>query len=138
MKKINICVSKEDAIANYNNIQLTELSMIANGSIDEIIFRTVDNIDASEKDSMIVTALKKLKEKGTLIIEFLDILSISKLILNGSLTSKSISGIFANKKSFSYEKEIIDTVKNFPQFNIRNRYKNKDNIVMNIHKELNK
>lgn len=136
MKKVNLCITEKDAIDGFNNISIAQLDAIPNGSIDNIMINVLNNIEYEESKSIVVTVLKKLKHKGQATVRILDLLSVSKDIFYGTATSKSISGVLAQKASFLYEDDILSVVNNFPQFKVKNKHKDQNTLVFVIYKEL--
>lgn len=136
MKKVNLCITEKDAIDGFNNISIAQLDAIPNGSIDNIMINVLNNIEYEQSKSVIVSVLKKLKHKGQATIRILDLLSISKDIFYGTATSKSVSGVLAQKSSFLYEEDILSVVNNFPQFQVKNKHKDQSTLVFVVYKEL--
>lgn len=136
MIKINICNSEKDLVAGYQNITLSQVDGIVNGSIDEILFKGLDYIPYDQRTQIISAILSKIKHGGEIIFEILDIIAISKEIYLGSMTSKAISSLIDGKRSLGYESDIIELVGNFPQFKIKNRFNHASNIVIKILKEI--
>lgn len=134
--KINLCLSEQYIIPGYQNITPNQISSLINGSVDEIVFRGLDLITYDQRSQIIVDILNKIKHKGEITLEFLDIITISKEIYLGSMTSKTISGLIDGKRSLGYEHDILDIVQNFPQFKIKNKYNNGQNIIITIVKEI--
>lgn len=136
MKKVNLCISENDSISDFFNVSVSQIDSVPNGSIENINVAIINGLEYEEAKNILIQSLKKLKNEGLLTIEILDILTVAKDIFYGSATSKSVSAVLSNIKSVFYEQEIIDIVTNFPQFKIQNRYKDNNNIVMVVYKEL--
>lgn len=136
MNKINICALEKDVIQGYQNITPNQIGNLINGSIDEIIFKGLDIIPHDQRNQIIADILSKIKSGGQAIFEFLDIISMSKEIYLGSMSSKAISARIDGKRSLGYENDIVEIIANFPQFKIKHRHNNGDTIVITINKEI--
>lgn len=129
--KINICLSDQDVIDGYQNISISQIDSVVNGSVDEILFTKIDNVPYGERLSVFSNILNKIKYNGVLITELLDLISIGKDISSGSLSSKTVSSLIQNIVSVGYEFDILEYVGNFPQYQIQKKYSH--NYKLKIH-----
>lgn len=136
MNKINVCMSDKDVITGYNNISVSQIPSLINGSIDDLLFKGLDAMTHDQRASTVIEILNKLKHQGTATFEFLDMLSVGRDIYNGVANSKYVSNLIQNRSSVGYESDFIELISNYKQFKIKNRYHNDTNIVVVIHKEL--
>ena len=136
MNKANVCISEQYTIPGYKNITPSQISAIINGSLDEIIFKGLDFIEYEQRGQIIAEILSKVKSGGQAILEFLDIISMSKEVYLGSMSSKALSGLIDGKRSLGYENDILDIIANFPQFQIKHRHANGPSIAITISKEI--
>lgn len=129
--KINICLSDKDVIDGYQNISISQIDTLINGSIDEILFTKLDNVPFNDRLSILANVLNKIKFNGVLIIEMLDLVAIGKDMSSGSVTSKTISSLVENIVSVGYEFDILEYVGNFPQYQVQKKYSH--NYKLKIH-----
>lgn len=129
--KINICLSDKDVIDGYQNISISQIDTLINGSIDEILFTKLDNVPFNDRLSILANVLNKIKFNGVLIIEMLDLIAIGKDMSSGSVTSKTISSLVENIVSVGYEFDILEYVGNFPQYQVQKKYSH--NYKLKIH-----
>lgn len=129
--KINVCLSDQDVIDGYQNISISQIDSIVNGSVDEILFTKLDNVPHNERLSIVSSILNKMKYNGTLTIELLDLISIGKDISSGALSSKTVSSLVQNIVSVGYEFDILEHVGNFPQYQVQKKYSH--NYKLKIH-----
>lgn len=132
--KINICLSEQDSIDGYNNISINQIPNIINGSVDEIMFKKLDNIPYQDRISTLSSLLNKIKYNGHLILEITDIMQVGRDMSSGTLTSKTASAIIAPIVSVCYEFDILNQLANFPNFTIQNRYGHNYKLTINITK----
>jgi len=129
--KINICLSDKDVIDGYQNISISQIDTLINGSIDEILFTKLDNVPFNDRPPILANVLNKIKFNGVLIIEMLDLVAIGKDMSSGSVTSKTISSLVENIVSVGYEFDILEYVGNFPQYQVQKKYSH--NYKLKIH-----
>jgi len=130
--KINICLSDQDVIDGYQNISISQIDSIVNGSIDEILFTKLDNVSYNERLPLISNVLNKMKYNGILVIELLDLIAIGKDISSGSLSSKTVSSLIQNTVSVSYEFDILEHIGNFPQYKVQKKYSHNYKLKLHV------
>lgn len=129
--KINICISEKDVIDGYQNVSISQINNIVNGSVDELVFSQLDSVPYQERLSVFSNLLNKIKFNGIMIIEMLDLIAIGKDMSTGSITSKTISSLIENAVSVGYEFDILEYIGNFAQYQVQKKYSH--NFKLKIH-----
>lgn len=136
MIKVNICVSQNDEIEGYHNITTNQVSALVNGSVDDIMFACMDDVGIEDRARLIAEILSKIKHGGSATFKFADVFAMGRDMYMGTISTKSLSDLICKKQSLGYESDILETVDRFPQFSIKNRYNNNQNIVLTVTKDL--
>lgn len=136
MNKLNICLKQEDAISGYNNLPIENLNAIVNGTVDEILFVHGDAISYNERKTILIELFKKLRNKGLLILVFLNIKSIAKQIFKTNISGSNISNIIGSKLSFIPENELEELIYSIKELSIINKYYDNEKVVIKITKDM--
>lgn len=116
--KLNILKDTSKKIENYNNIIISEdnidLSNIVDNSCEEILcFDSLDFVAYDKINQVIGSMLSKLRLNGSLIIVGTDIRSISRLVLNETISYEEFNKEIQDKKSLSSS----DNIRKFLLYN---------------------
>jgi hypothetical protein len=136
MNKLNICLQQQDAVSGYNNLPIENLNAIVNGTVDEILFIHGDMIEHNQRKNILIDLFKKLRNRGLLILVFLNIKSVAKQIYKTNISGSHISNLIGSKLSFMPENELEELVYSIKELSIINKYYDNEKIVVKITKDM--
>lgn len=105
-------------IENYNTIKLEnfqdEINEVINNSCTEIVANDViDKIKNGDIEKFVTILCSKLRIGGKIIITGTDLGTLSRVVINNTISSQDYSSIIENKASLSYMHNIIAVLKKF-------------------------
>lgn len=126
--------SSQETISGFDNLDVTNLDKLINGTIDFIVCESLDSLDYISRLKVISTIFKKLSFGGEATFKFLNSYQLCKNIIKGDMTSKFLSEVVASVNSLFLESDMMDLINQMENVKIIKIYNNNNHIVMNIKK----
>jgi hypothetical protein len=132
MNVTNIVLDKQEP----TDVLVSELDTIVNGSVSNIHCYILDFISYNDRIPKLVSIFKKLSNRGTATIKFLDMLKISNDYLNGKISSQKLSEIISSIKSTINVSDIESLVSENRHISILKCYHENNHSVVVIQKNI--
>lgn len=118
------------------DVLFSELDSLINGSIIDIRCSELDSLVFDERVTKIITLFKKISDRGTLTLRFLDYAKISNDYLLGKISSKKLSEITSQINSAQNESDIYELVAENPKMRIIKSYHDNNDVIVVIEKRI--
>lgn len=123
-------------LKNQEDINLSNLDKISNGSIQEINCQILDQLKFNDRISTLIKLLKKIKNGGSLTIKFLDANKIMKDYSNGKIPSQNLSELISEMQSLNSESDLLEIISDNQHFRILKKYHDNYFLIVVLHKKI--
>ena len=135
MNEINI-VLDETAQKSANDLSLSKINEIINGSVDKIQCSILDYLDYTTREKTIDLLFKKIKNNGKILLVFLDFFKFAKQYIDGKINGSSISDVIEKLKSVNDRSDIDILITKNKSMIIHKIYYENNFLVVILEKQL--
>lgn len=132
MNEISVVLDK----TNSQDILLSDLDDMVNGSSPNIHCYVMDSLSYEERIIKTITLFKKISNKSTITIKFLDMIKLSHDYINGKVSSQQFSKVIADIRSVQNKTDIIDLVSENRHMKVIKSYNENYYCVMVVQKNI--
>lgn len=132
MNEISVVLDK----TNSQDILLSDLDDMVNGSSPNIHCYVMDSLSYEERIIKTITLFKKISNKSTITIKFLDMIKLSHDYINGKVSSQQFSRIISDIRSVQNKADIIDLVSENRHMKVIKSYNENYYCVMVVQKNI--
>jgi len=133
---INVVVDEKDNSAGGINLHVSKLDELSNGSVESLACLVLDIFKFEDRVALIHTLIKKMKNKGTLTLKFLDAYKVAVDYIGGSVSSNKLSDFVSQKQSLMNKSDVLSIVANYNFLTVTKQYNSNYDAIIVINKEI--
>lgn len=136
MKPINFVTNQENNIADYENIDISQIEQITNGYVKDMVCSCLDNLDFGVRDFVFAKLIEKMSFDGTLRLKMINSTLLAHKILKNEIGAEKVSEIISKTKSLWSDYLIMDHISRLENIDIEKLYSENVYSVVVLHKHI--